>query len=63
VVADIAYRAEHDEVGVRCGRMDQTVAAMARAGHALLFETGDGSVTHVPLPGRVWVFETGWCTA
>ena len=22
-LADIAYRAEHDEVGVRCGRMDQ----------------------------------------
>ena len=58
-VADVAYRAEHDEVGVRCGRMDQTVSALARAGHALLFETGDGSVTHVPLPGKVWVFETG----
>lgn len=58
-VADIAYRAEHDEVGVRCGRMDQTVAAFARAGHALLFETGDGSLTHVPLPGKVWVFESG----
>lgn len=59
VVADIAWRAEHDEVGVRCGRMDQTVAAMARAGHALLFETATGAVTHVPLPGRVWVVETG----
>jgi galactokinase len=58
-VADIAYRAEHDEVGVRCGRMDQTVSASARAGHALLFETGDGTVTHVPLPGKVWVFESG----
>jgi galactokinase len=59
VVADIAWRAEHDEVGVRCGRMDQTVAAMARAGHALLFETATGAVTHVPLSGRVWVVETG----
>jgi galactokinase len=59
VVADIAWQAEHDEVGVRCGRMDQTVSAMARAGHALLFETATGAVTHVPLPGRVWVVETG----
>ena len=59
VLADVAYRAEHDEVGVRCGRMDQTASALAKAGHALLFETATGSVTHVPLPGRVWVFETG----
>jgi galactokinase len=58
-VADVAYRAEHDEVGVRCGRMDQTVASLARAGHALLFETGSGTVAHFPLPGKVWVFETG----
>lgn len=58
-VAEIAYEAEHDEVGVRCGRMDQTVSALARAGHALLFETATGEVTHVPLPGKVWVFETG----
>lgn len=59
LVAEVAYRAEHDEVGVRCGRMDQTVAAHARAGQALLFETASGQVTHLPLRGRVWVFETG----
>jgi galactokinase len=58
-VAEIAYQAEHDEVGVRCGRMDQTVSALARAGHALLLETATGSVTHVPLQGKVWVIETG----
>jgi galactokinase len=58
-IADVAYEAEHDEVGVHCGRMDQTVAALARAGYALLFETGTGAVTHLPLPGRIWIFETG----
>jgi galactokinase len=58
-VADLAYRAEHDEVGVRCGRMDQIIAALARPGSALLFETGGGRLDHVPLPGPLWVFETG----
>jgi len=58
-LAELAWLAEHDEVGVRCGRMDQTVSALARAGQALLFETGSGAVTHVPFPGKVWIFETG----
>lgn len=56
---DIAWEAEHDEVGVACGRMDQTTAVLARPGHALLFETGSGGVTHLPFPEKVWVFETG----
>jgi galactokinase len=56
---ELAFRAEHDEVGVRCGRMDQTISVMARAGHALLFETGPGTVTQVPMPGRIWLLETG----
>lgn len=58
-IADLAWQSEHHEVGVRCGRMDQTVVALARAGHALHFETGRGALEHLPLPGRVWVFETG----
>lgn len=58
-LADIAYYAEHDEVGVHCGRMDQTISALARSGHAMLFETGSGTVRHLPLPGKVWVFDTG----
>jgi len=58
-VADLAYRAEHDEVGVGCGRMDQTVAALARPGHALFFETATGDVSHLPLSGKVWIVETG----
>lgn len=59
VLADVAYQAEHDEVGVACGRMDQTVSALARPGHAVLFETGSGKVSHLPFAARVWVFETG----
>ncbi len=58
-LAEVAYQAEHDEVGVRCGRMDQTVAAYGRSGTALLFETGSGTICQVPLPGKVWVLETG----
>ncbi len=43
----------------RCGRMDQTIAAHATAGTALLFETGTGAIQRVPFPGRLWVVETG----
>ncbi len=51
-LADIAYRAEHDEVGVRCGRMDQIVSAQARPGHAMLIETASGAITHVAVRPR-----------
>jgi galactokinase len=57
--ADIAYLAEHDEVGVRCGRMDQIVSAQARPGHAMLIETASGAITHVPFDHSVWLFDTG----
>ena len=58
-LVEVAYRAEHDQVGVRCGRMDQTIAAHAAAGTALLFETASGAIQRVPFPGRLWVVETG----
>jgi galactokinase len=58
-LVEVAYRAEHDQVGVRCGRMDQTIAAHAAAGTALLFETGSGAIQRVRFPGRLWVVETG----
>jgi len=57
--ADAAYRAEHDYVGVRCGRMDQTVVAHATPGRALLLETGTGARREVPLGFRTWVLPTG----
>lgn len=59
VLADVAYRAEYHHVGVRCGRMDQTIAAHARAGTALLFDTATGDLRLVPFPGRLWIVETG----
>ena len=57
--ADAAYRAEHDYVGVRCGRMDQTVVAHATAGRALLIETDTGARREVPLGFRTWILSTG----
>ena len=58
-IAEAAYRAEHYEVGVKCGRMDQTVSAFAKSGSALLFETATGAMELVPMPAKVWIVETG----
>ena len=58
-LVEVAYRAEHDQVGVACGRMDQTIAAHAARGTALLFETATGAIQRVPFAGRVWIVETG----
>jgi galactokinase len=58
-LVEVAYRAEHDRVGVGSGRMDQTIAAHAARGTALLFETASGGIQRVPFPGRLWVVETG----
>lgn len=58
-LVDVASRAEHEQVGVRGGRMDQTISVYARAGTALLFETGTGAMRTVPMPGRIWIIETG----
>jgi galactokinase len=58
-LVEVAYRAEHDHVGVRCGRMDQTIAAHATRGAALLFETASGAIQRMPFPGRIWVAGTG----
>jgi galactokinase len=58
-LVDVAYRAEHEHVGVRCGRMDQTIAVLGERGAALLYETGLGTLRQVPFAGRLWVIETG----
>jgi galactokinase len=58
-IADAAYRAEHDEVGVKVGRMDQTVSTFAQRGYAILFETAAGTIRPVPMPLKVWVADTG----
>ena len=58
-IAEAAFRAEHDEVGIKCGRMDQTVSAFAQRGSALLFETASGVIKKVPMPVKAWIAETG----
>ena len=58
-LAEVAFRAEYHQVGVRCGRMDQTIAAHGEPGTAILFETAAGTLQPVPFPGRIWIVETG----
>jgi galactokinase len=58
-LADLAWRAEHDEVGVQCGRMDQTIAVFGRKDHALLFDTASGSRRQLPFARAVLMVETG----
>jgi len=58
-LVEVAFRAEYHQVGVRCGRMDQTIAAHGAPRTALLFDTATGALRQVPFPGRLWVIETG----
>lgn len=58
-IAEVAWEAEHDEVGVRCGRMDQVIAAHAVPGKALLYDTGTGVRRAIPFKGKLWVIDTG----
>ena len=58
-VAELAYRAEHDEVGVQCGRMDQTIAVFGQKDHALLFDTASGARRQLPFARDVLMVETG----
>jgi galactokinase len=58
-LAEVAFRAEHDYVGVRCGRMDQTVVAHAVEGTAMLFETATGIRRRYPVPFPTWILTTG----
>jgi len=58
-LADAAFHAEHDYVGVRCGRMDQTVVARAVEGSALFFDTGSGATAACPFPHGLWIVPTG----
>jgi galactokinase len=58
-VAGVAFRAEHDHVGVRCGVMDPMIAALARPGQALLLECASLAARHVPFRTRVLLVDTG----
>lgn len=58
-LAEVAFRAEHEVVGVQCGRMDQLVAVHATARHACHIETADGTVASIPFDRPVLAVETG----
>ena len=58
-LVEVAFHAEHDVVGVQCGRMDQMIVVHAAARHAALIETAEGSITPIPFDQPVLVFETG----
>jgi len=58
-LVEVAFHAEHDVVGVQCGRMDQMIVVHATARHAALIETGEGSIIQIPFDQPVLVFETG----
>jgi len=48
-IALIAYEAEHDYVGVPCGKMDQFASSVGRPGEALLLDTRTLEYRNVPL--------------
>jgi len=58
-IAGVAFRAEHDHVGVRCGVMDQTIAALGKRDHALLFECASLAATQIPFGARLLLVDTG----
>src|SRR6266550_3882779 len=58
-IAGVAFRAEHDHVGVRCGIMDQTIAALAKPSHALLIECATAEARQIPFRGRLLLVDTG----
>jgi len=48
LLAEVCVRAENEMAGAPTGGMDQAASLRARAGHALLLDSRDGSVRHVP---------------
>jgi galactokinase len=52
-VAQMAYEAEHDYVGVPCGKMDQFASSVGRPGLALLLDTKTLKHRNVPLPSDI----------
>ena len=58
-IAGVAFRAEHDHVGVRCGVMDQTIAALGKRDHALLLESASLELEQIPFKARLVLVDTG----
>jgi galactokinase len=48
-IALLAHQAEHDYVGVPCGKMDQFASSVGRPGQALLLDTKTLAYRHFPL--------------
>lgn len=49
-LAGLAWQAENEYVGVRCGVMDQYAAALSRPGRALLLDCRTFEYKYIPLP-------------
>ncbi len=58
-LVDVAWRAETGYAGVRCGRMDQTIAVFGRAGKALEFDAATGERRQAPFTGSVRMIDSG----
>jgi galactokinase len=58
-LAGVAFRAEHDHVGVRCGVMDQTISSLAKKDHALLLESASLEIQQIPFHARLLLVDTG----
>ncbi len=52
-IALSAYEAEHDYVGVPCGKMDQFASSIGRPGEALLLDTRTLEYCHYHLPAGI----------
>lgn len=59
-LAEIAWKAEHDFVGVPCGKMDQYASALGEEGCALLIDTRTMQIRPVRLPAglKIAVLDT-----
>ncbi len=58
-IAGVAFRAEHDHVGVRCGVMDQTISALGKRDHAVLLECASLEAKQIPFSARLLLVDTG----
>ena len=58
-LAGVAFRAEHDQVGVPCGVMDQSIAALGKKDHALLLECSSLDAHHIPFGARLLLVDSG----
>ncbi len=58
-LVDVAWRAETEYAGVRCGRMDQTIAVFGRPGKAIEIETATEQRRVVPFTGSVRLLDSG----